>query len=340
MKKSFLVLIILITACKQNVIKEEVSLFKTDLIISFGSCNNQITPNVLFKEILKNKPELFIWGGDIIYSDTQNPKILEENYNSFKKDSSYTIFKDKIEISATWDDHDYGINDGGIENKIKKEAQNYFLDFLDVPKNSKRRNQEGIYHSKIFEKGDNSIKVIVLDTRFFRTSLTPDESGKKRYVPNNKNEGTMLGIKQWLWLENELLNSKANFNIVVSSIQLLSDKHGFESWGNMPHEVEKFKKMILKTNAKNVIVLSGDRHISEISKTNIGNYKYSLIDFTSSGMTHTYSSFHGEKNPYRISNVIYEINFGLLKFDFNNNKVLFEIRGKNNLVLEKYVEQY
>lgn len=338
MKNLFLVVLILFISCKKYKIINES--FHNDLTLSFGSCNNQNIPNILFKEILKNKPKAFIWGGDIIYSDTQTPAVLRENYIKFKKDSLYAKFKDKIEILATWDDHDYGINDGGTENKIKIEAQSYFLDFLDVSKENKRRKQKGIYYSKTIKQDTNSIKIIVLDTRYFRTNLTKNTSGKKRYIPNNYGEGTMLGNEQWLWLENELLNSKANFNIIVSSIQFLSSKHGFESWGNMPHEVDTFKKVIIKTKAKNVIILSGDRHISELSKTNIGNYKYPLIDFTSSGMTHIYSSFHGEENPFRISNVIYEINFGLLKFDFKNKKVLFEIKGKNNIVLEKFTQQY
>jgi alkaline phosphatase D len=310
--------------------------FNKELTIAFGSCNNQRKENTLYDDILKNKPKTWIWGGDIIYSDTDNPTVLVKNYTKLKN-SNYKSFKDSIEVIATWDDHDYGINDGGIENPIKKEAQQAFLDFLDVSQDDVRRKQEGIYTSKIIKNGNNSVKIIVLDTRYFRTKLKKDPSGKKRYLPTN--EGTMLGEKQWNWLEKELKNSKANFNLIISSIQFLSNKHGFESWGNMPLEVKKLEDLIVSSKANKVIILSGDRHIAEVSSKSIGT-SYPLIDITSSGLTHAYKSFHGEENPYRIGKVIFEKNFGLIHFDFSNNSVLFEIRGEDNILLEAITQEY
>jgi len=339
MKKIVLILLLIITSCQKKEAKKEIkkSKFKVDLVLSFGSCNNQNIENKLFKEILKNKPEAFIWGGDIIYSDTDKPQVLATNFKKFKEDSTYKNFAKKTKILGTWDDHDYGINDGGYENPIKQEAQHILLDFLDVPKNDKRREQEGVYYSETIKKDNNTIKIILLDTRYFRTELTKDPTGKKRYIPTTK--GTMLGKTQWQWLEKELETSTAEFNIIVSSIQFLSNKHGFETWGNMPNEVEKLKNIILKTKAKNTIILSGDRHIAEISKIKIGNKK-PLIDFTSSGLTHAYTGFTEEENPFRINKVVHEINFGLLKFDFKNKKVLFEIRGSENKILETFTQQY
>lgn len=334
MKK--LVFLLILVSCKET-IKDD---FQSGLTLSFGSCNNQSMKNTLFKEVLKNNPSTFIWGGDIIYSDTDNSSILDTNFKNYKQDSIYTDFASKINIIGTWDDHDYGVNDGGFENPIKNEAQQIFLDFLNVSKNDKRRNQEGIYSVKTIEKDSNSVKIILLDTRFFRTQLTKDPTGEKRYIPNEYGTGTMLGEKQWQWLESELKTSESAFNVIVSSIQFLSIEHGYESWGTMPHEVDKLKNMILKTQARNVIILSGDRHISEISKSNMGKFKYPLIDFTSSGMTHAYNDFPGEENPFRVSNVIKQNNFGLLQFDFDNNQVLFEIRGENNIVLEQFTQQY
>jgi len=337
-----LIFVFLLMSCKQEDNKKatEKPAFQNDLTISFGSCNNQRIPNILFDEILKNKPKVFIWGGDVIYSDTDDAKILEANYKKFEANKSYRNFKRKVKVIGTWDDHDYALNDGGIENPIKKASQQLFLDFLEVPKDDKRRVQEGVYYAETIKKGENSVKILVLDTRYFRTELTKDSSGEKRYIPNKYAEGTMLGEQQWKWLENELSTSKADFNIIVSSIQFLSNKHGFEAWGNMPHEVDKLEKMIINSKAKNTIILSGDRHIAEVSIKNIGDYRKPLVDITSSGLTHSYTNFHGEENPFRVTNVVYQINFGLLKFDFENNKILFEIRGKNNKVLEHFTQQY
>jgi len=184
------------------------------------------------------------------------------------------------------------------------------------------------------------LNVIVLDTRYFRSNLTKDPTGVKRYIPNKNNKGTMLGDEQWQWLENELNKSTSNFNIIISSIQFLSYQHGFESWGNMPLEVKKLKNIISNSQAKGVIIISGDRHIAEISKDSILNFDYPLIDFTSSGMTHSYTEFTGEENKFRISGVVSQKNFGILKFDFNENKVDFEIRGENNVLFETYSQKY
>ncbi|MEZ4842477.1 MAG: hypothetical protein R2821_13450 [Flavobacteriaceae bacterium] len=96
-----------------------------------------------------------------------------------------------------------------------------------------------------------------------------------------------------------------NFNIIMSSIQFLSKEHGFESWGNMPHEVEKLKNIIVNSKANNVIIVSGDRHISEISSVKIDSLSYPLIDFTSRiGLAHSYTSYSFEPNQHRITEVI------------------------------------
>ena len=329
-------------SCKQDKsnIVIETPTFNNDMTISFGSCNNQRIPNILFDEILKNNPEVFIWGGDVIYSDTDDAKKLERNYNKFKNSEVYQKFKKKVKVIGTWDDHDYALNDGGLENPIKEASQQLFLDFLDVSKDDIRRKREGVYYAETIKSKNHTVKIIMLDTRYFRTKLTKDLSGKKRYIPNKYGEGTMLGAQQWQWLKNELSTSKADFNIIMSSIQFLSNKHGFEAWGNMPHEVDKLEKMIVDSKANNVVILSGDRHIAEISSKNIGNYRKPLVDITSSGLTHAYTNFHGEENPFRVTDVVYQINFGLLKFDFENNKILFEIRGKDNKLLESFEQQY
>jgi len=316
--------------------KESINTF----IIAFGSCDNQELPNVLWKEIKKNNPDLFIWGGDIVYADGEDIKVMQKSYEKQKKDTAYQNFKKDLPVLGTWDDHDYGLNDGGKEFKKKDSVQQLLLDFLDVDPKDKRRSKKGVYHSKKIVIGKNSVNIIILDTRYFRTRLTVDTTGNKRYIPNDFGDGTILGKAQWEWLENELKSSKSNFNIIISSIQFLSKEHGFESWGNMPHEVSKMKGIISGSGAKGVIILSGDRHIAEISMDSIINLKYPIIDFTSSGLTHSYSTFKGEPNVYRITKVVSDINFGILRIDFKANEVSMEIRGKNNLLLQNIIQKY
>ena len=311
-----------------------------DYTIAFGSCNKQYEPNLLWTSILKHQPGVWIWGGDNIYADTDDMVKLKTEYDKQLSDENYAKLLASAKILGTWDDHDYGLNDGGEEFHKKSESQALFLDFMGVSKNDTRRQREGVYYSELITTPKGTIKVIVLDTRYFRTALVPDTDTKKRYKPNTDLSATVLGKAQWQWLTNALNTTKADFNIIVSSIQFLSDEHGFETWGNFPNEVERLSQLIVSSKAKGVLLLSGDRHISEFSKLSIDNLNYPLIDFTSSGLTHSYSSFSGEPNADRVGDVVHEISFGLLKFDFKTHTIHMEMRGKNDVKLQELIQQY
>ena len=336
----YLFFIVLFSCSSQKEAKDNKSVQKDDFIIAFGSCNKQYKENILWKEIKKNNPNLWIWGGDNIYSDTDDMNKLRADYDTLRMQTGYADLIKNIPVMATWDDHDYGFNDIGEEYNKKEESQEVFLDFFNVDKNSKRRKQKGIYHSEIFDIKKGKIKVIVLDTRYFRTALTKSKEKGRRNTPNKYGEGTVLGEEQWEWLESQLYNSNADFNILVSSIQVLAAEHGFETWGNFPHEVDKLKNTITKSNAKGVLIISGDRHISEFSKTKVNNLSFPLIDFTSSGLTHSYNGFTSEPNKHRVKDVVSEISFGLLKFNFDKHQVSMQMKGKENILLQEIIQVY
>ncbi len=307
-----------------------------DFVIAFGSCDDEDRKNHLWDEVLAADPNLWLWGGDIIYADTEDMQEMQQKYNKQLKDSLYLALVKQTEIMGTWDDHDYGVNDGGAEYPMKKEAQQLLLDFLGVSKESKQRNREGVYTSKVFKTTSGSIKVIVLDTRYFRSPLTKSKDPGKRYHPG---VGTLLGESQWLWLSEELKSSEASFNIILSSIQMLSGEHGFETWANFPAEQQRFFNLLKTSKAKNVIVLSGDRHISEFSAKAVKDLPL-LIDFTSSGLTHAYRDFKGEPNMYRMGYVVPTESFGVLRLNLKTNRVLFQMIGDGNVVLQSHQRFY
>ena len=338
MRNSFIVLVLgtIFFGCKTSSTPSNTS----DILITFGSCNKHDSNNVFWDDILAQNPDAFIWGGDIVYADTDKVEKIEEFYNLQNKVPAYATLKRKVFITGTWDDHDYGLNDGGEEFVSKRESQQAFLNFMGVSKDSPRRKQEGVYSSQLISKPAGIVKIINLDTRYFRTGLTKATGKGRRYQPNPTAEGTILGSKQWKWLEEELHNSKADFNLIVSSIQFLSSEHGFEKWANHPAEVEKMKQLIAASNAKGVIILSGDRHISEFSKTEIEGLSYPLIDFTSSGLTHSYASYTGEPNSYRAGEVVYNTSYGLIELELKSKKATMKIMGDNGLVLQELKQRY
>ena len=313
---------------------------KSDFVLAFGSCNRVDLENKLWDDVLLNQPDIWVWGGDNIYADTGNMHKIKKMYNRQKNNPEYQKVLENIPVIGTWDDHDYGLNDGGQEWKHKQASQQLFLDFMDVPKKDTRRNREGVYCAVDYNLPQGKIKILVLDTRYFRSSLEKSPNKSRRYEPSSDSTKTVLGEEQWRWLENELQSSEADFNILISSVQFLSDKHGFEKWGNFPSEVAKLEKLVGKAKAKNVIVLSGDRHIAEFSEKKVDGLPYPFVDFTSSGLTHVYEKYSGEENPYRVGEVIHEVNFGLLRFDFEKKLVVFEIRGNENKLLQQIIRTY
>ena len=335
-------LALLFLSCKSSKTAVNPYEAETHFTIAFGSCNKHDSTNLLWDDIRAANPQIWIWGGDNIYADTDNIEQIKAMYDAQKNIRDYKKLRSEVTVIGTWDDHDYGLNDGGEEWTVKAESQQAFLDFMDVPGNDPRRQQEGVYTSHNYEllNMPGRIKVIILDTRYFRTALKEDPSGQKRYIPNDYGDGTILGDMQWQWLGDELRNSPADFNIIVSSIQFLSDQHGFETWGNFPHEVERLKSLIVESGAKGVILLSGDRHISEFSKVQLTDMNYPLIDFTSSGLTHAYSSYSGEPNPYRLGEVVATESFGLVKFNMKTKSVRFQIIGDGGNIFGEIEQQY
>lgn len=311
-----------------------------DYTIAFGSCNKQNVDNILWDDIIQQNPNLWIWGGDNIYADTDNMEVLRTEYNKQLNDKGYKKLLETTKILGTWDDHDYGLNDGGEEFDMKYESQQEFLDFMGVAKDDARRLRKGVYHSEEIKTKNGIIKIIVLDTRYFRSGLVKDTASKKRYKPTTDKTTTVLGEAQWKWFADELNNSKADFNIIVGSIQFLSKEHGFETWGNFPHEVNRLENVIVNSKAKGVLLLSGDRHISEFSRTMVEGLSYPLVDFTSSGLTHSYTNFSGENNKYRVGKVVSEKSYGLLKFNFKDHSITMEMYGDNNKKLNQLIQRY
>lgn len=344
--KPFLSILLLVSffACKQtskqNLETETINDSKTFTVV-FASCNDPHRPMPLWKPILENEPHLFIWGGDNVYADTEDMSKMRADYQMVQEDSIYKRLTETTTIIGTWDDHDFGKNDAGKEWPYKEEAKTEFLQFIkNYPKEIETR--EGVYYSFVKElEEDKKVKFVLLDTRTFRDSLKPSTISGRRYDSWLETDAkTLLGEAQWSWLENELMDATSDFTVIVSSIQFLSDEHGWEKWGNFPNEVNKMNKLIQKASSSNIIFFSGDRHLAEISKKEMDGITYPVIDFTSSGLTHTWLDGATEANPNRISNVVKQLNFGVIKFDLKTHSVTFEIRGKDNFLYEQYIHKY
>lgn len=299
--------------------------------IAFGSCAHQDRPQPIWKAILKENPELFVFLGDNIYADTPLKEVMRAKYAKLNSLAEFSQFRSKVPLVGTWDDHDYGQNDAGVEFAPKDDAQTELLDFLGVAKDSPRRMRKGVYEAWTFGKGETCIQVILLDTRYHRSPIKkgPRIPNKGNYLPNTDPDATVLGNEQWEWLENKL-KEPAALRIIGSSIQVVSEDHGWEKWMNFPLERERLYKLVRDTKANGVVFLSGDRHLGEISVMD-ADWGYPVVDITSSGLNQANTNWRRqEPNRYRFAAMPWEHNYGLVEVDWNaKNGPLVSLSLKN-----------
>lgn len=287
--------------------------------IAFGSCAGQNESQPIWARITATRPDMFLFIGDNIYADTVDMSVMRAKYAQLAAQPGFQRLRRACPILATWDDHDYGLNDAGAEYSKRVESQQIFLDFFREPKNSPRRRREGVYDARMFGPPGKQIQVILLDTRYFRSPLkerVPRERGVGPYVANTDPGATLLGDAQWKWLEDQL-RAPAQIRIVASSIQVVPEDHGWEKWMNFPNERRRLYNLIRDTGAAGVIFISGDRHLAELSMMD-GGVGYPMYDLTSSSLNRSSKKWRPyEANRHRVATMNWGDNFGLIEIDWN-----------------------
>jgi alkaline phosphatase D len=299
--------------------------------IAFGSCAHQDRPQPIWDAILAYRPELFVFAGDNVYGDLNPgaPDGLADAYATAARLPGYRAVREQVPVLAIWDDHDYGQNDAGGDFPYKEQAKALFLEFWQVPADDPRRGRAGLYHAQMFGPQGMRLQIILLDTRSFRSPLKPTDQrgapGKERYLPDPDPAKTMLGEAQWSWLRQEL-QRPAELRLVVSSIQVLAEGHGWERWGNLPRERERLLDLIAATGAGGVIFLSGDRHVGGLYRR--PGPPYALYEITSSGLNMSYPAAR-EAGPLRLGQVYGAENFGTVDIDWWAGRVTLSVRALN-----------
>lgn len=288
--------------------------------IAFGSCATQDDPQPIWKSVLAANPQLFLFIGDNIYGDTADMEEMRAKYGQLAAVPGFARLRRRVPILATWDDHDYGLNDGGAEFSARRDSQKEFQDFWGVPVDSPLRKREGVYDAAIFGPAGNRVQIILLDTRYHRSPLRPRPAGTPgpgRYVPDDAPGKTMLGDEQWRWLAAQL-RQPAEIRLIASSVQVVAEDHGWEKWMNLPRERARLFQLIRETGAKGVVFLSGDRHLAELSMISAADEAgYPFYDLTASGMNNASPVWRPyETNRHRVGTMNWGDNFGLVTIDW------------------------
>jgi alkaline phosphatase D len=110
--------------------------------IVFGSCLDK-TDHPMLDRTLTLPLDLFLYLGDNIYADTEDMGVMRARYRGLANSRFHRGLLKRAPVLATWDDHDFGVNDGGADYPKRREAQREFLDWLQVPADSHLRQREG-----------------------------------------------------------------------------------------------------------------------------------------------------------------------------------------------------
>jgi alkaline phosphatase D len=306
--------------------------------LGLGSCFNQGRTGEILEAARRAAPDAFVFMGDNVYgSDTETPDlaILRGAYAAALARPDYRAFRQAMPMFAVWDDHDFGKNDAGARYAYKEATRPLFFDFWGVPADSPRRRHGGIHDSVMTGPPGARLHMILLDTRTFRDDwIATDERdapGKERYLANPDPAKTILGPAQWAWLAGELAKP-ADLKILVTSYQLVADGHGWERWGLFPAERARMYDLIGTSGAKNLIVVSGDRHLSAVYREEKG-LPYPLTELSASSMnmaSQSWSERAEEAGPNRLTPTFRANNFGLLAIDWDKRTVTMEVHDKDN----------
>ncbi|MEM8726332.1 MAG: alkaline phosphatase D family protein [Pseudomonadota bacterium] len=198
------------------------------------------------------------------------------------------------------------------------------------------KSRPGVYESRIFGEEGKRTQVIVLDARYFRSDLESIPYQLERpplgwYAPSDDPSKTMLGEEQWAWLEQELAKP-ADFRIIASSIQVITDEHNYESWENLPLERQKLYGLLAAREESGLVLLSGDRHAGGIySDTPDTGGGEQFWELTSSSLNYSFSNTgwntEREPDPKRLTDFISEENFSLVEIDWDARSFTMSMRG-------------
>ncbi len=295
--------------------------------IAFGSCLGQDGVQPVWDHVLAAQPDVFVFLGDNIYSDTADPVELQAAYAKLGAQPGLKKLREQTRIMATWDDHDYGTNDSGGDFPAKEMSKQTFLDFWGVAKDSPRRQLDGVYSAEVFGPPGKRVQIILLDTRYNRSPLVYQENANPElgghYAPSTDPQASLLGAQQWAWLEDQL-RVPAQIRIIGSSIQVVNEDSGGEKWANFPLERQRFFDLLWRSTGS--FFISGDVHYAELSMMD-GNAGYPIYDLTSSSLNWSEHVYRMPKpNRHRLAVEMRGDNFGMIEIDWDRRDPLIRFK--------------
>jgi alkaline phosphatase D len=270
--------------------------------------------SVIFESMARDTAAFTLWLGDNWYTrevDLQSPWGL---WYRASRDRAQPVLRSLLKNMpqyAIWDDHDFGPDNSGSSYGLKDVSREIFMKYWCNPFYGE--DQKGIYSQLSYSDMD----LFLTDDRYFRSADEFEDSLNGRPNP----EKHFFGQKQLHWLEDALVQSLATFKIIVVGSQTLNPMSRDEGFYNYSFEYHELMNFLNGNHIKGVLFLTGDRHHSEIVKTErTGNY--ALYDVTVSPFTSGVAKVKGAEinNPARVPGSLVE----------KRNYARISVRGRKN----------
>lgn len=281
--------------------------------------------NPIWERLRKARPDFLIMSGDVVYVDSfafvERKKATEQDLWQRYIDSLNRLpvyhFTRLIPILASWDDHDFGTNDGDREFAAKDPALRVFKAFFggrDLP--GTFENGPGGVATRFTGFGQN---FVLMDNRYFRQA---NKEQKKQETFGH------WGEKQHQWMIKGVQNS-TNPTWIVNGNQIFNGKQlDFKEAMEANHPAN-YARLIedLKKTTPAVAFISGDIHFSEVMRIPAERLGFETYELTSSAM-HSYSG-DGWENPLRLPGAsTIEFNYLLVTSEVQNGALKIDVRSQ------------
>ena len=279
----------------------------------------------MWNTITEHNLPAFLFLGDNVYIDNPTrPAVQQYCYYRRQSRPEFRSFAASTAIYAIWDDHDFTTNDGRGGPKIDKPKWKIpvwrtFCNNWNNPYYGGGESQPGCWFD--FSIGD--VDFFMLDGRYYRNN------------PRGNNT-SMLGDAQKKWLFKKLKSSTATFKVLASPVPwAFGTKPGsLDTWEGYKKEREEIFSFLEANKIDGVILLSADRHRSDVWKIERPD-GYDLYEFESSKLTniHTHKLIPGALFGYNK-----KCSFGLLRFDTTipDPQVSYQIINIDNEVIHTF----
>lgn len=220
--------------------------------IALGSCAfEDIGTARIWRRLDTLDPDAIVLLGDTPYIDSTDLEVQRQRYRDFAAVVPMRVLFAGTSWYATWDDHDFGMNDADGTLPGKEHSRRAFGEYHANP--SCGAGDAGVYTT--FRRGP--VQMFILDTRWFAaTEPSPADPLKT----------TLLGAAQWSWLQRELRRSTAPFKVLASGIVWNGAVRPgkVDHWETYVHERDALFAYIGAQAISGVVLVSGDIHRSRV----------------------------------------------------------------------------